>query len=231
MCRRYRVSLFLVIIVTKIFQTALLKRYIDISYPISASVFVGLSELKEWLHYEDLAALNSDLSGLTNLYLPGDESKKIDIPSIYCGRYFTKAWIADIKEIAPGDVMTCDILGDVEDHFQPGDSLLIRTAWSKYHGDRNLYFDKYPVLGLDLAEWLLRKQANMILADTPFLANNHYLPEFKEIYAALGNSNIITVTGITNIDMLNGENVDLVIMPLKVKELNYSPVRVIAVFS
>ncbi|MFB6342618.1 cyclase family protein [Saccharicrinis sp. FJH62] len=208
-----------------------MKRYIDISYLVSGSVLSRLTELKTWMDYEDLAALNSELAGLTNLYVPGNEIKKTDISSVYCGRYFTKAWIVDINDATPSDVLTCDILGETEDSFVAGDSLLIRTGWSKNHSDRNLYFDKYPTVGVDLVEWLARKQANMILTDTPFLANNHYLPEFKEVYAKLGESGILVVTGVTNLDILSNGSVELVIMPLKVRELNYSLVRAVAILT
>ncbi|MFB6319101.1 cyclase family protein [Saccharicrinis sp. FJH54] len=206
-----------------------MKRYIDISYPVTASVLSIMSGIDSWLDYEDLAAMNNHLAGLTNLYVPGDKVNKTDIASVYCGRYFTKAWIVTVNDITPGDVLTCDILGDTEDKFNTGDSLLIKSDWSKNHTDRNLFFDKYPTLGVDLAEWLVRKQANMVLADTPFLANNHYLPEFSDVYSKLGESKILAVTGLTNLDILGGESVDLVIMPLKLRDLNYSPVRVIAV--
>lgn len=189
-----------------------------------------LSELNGCIEANDLAAIATSIAGLTYIYLPVDPGKKPELSSVFSGRYFGRTWLVDVSDVMPGDVLTCDILGDVEDRFLSGDNVLIRTGWHKQHVDKVSYFDKYPVIGLDLVEWMVRNQVNMFLTDSPFLANNNYLPEFNEIYNTLAASNTIVVQGITNLDIIDEESFDLVIMPLKLEHLNLSPVRVVVQF-
>lgn len=205
-----------------------MKQYFDITQSTKANTVLQVCS-NACLQPEEVLSIGQSLIGSTYVYLPVSGESPANLDAVFSGRFFSKAWVIYLDTLEPGDVLTCDILGKVEDLLVSGDSIIIRTGWSRYLGTPHLYNDKFPTIGTDLAEWFVRKQVNTVLVDMPFLANVNYMPEFLELYSILAKGNILTVCGAQNLDILNFSSVKLVIMPLKIKETNLSLVRAIAI--
>lgn len=121
--------------------------------------------------------------------------------------------IADLKEIAQ--------------NFKHGDSLIIGTNWSKKLGTAS-YRDDLPTISQELAEWLVDKKAQILGVEPPSVADVNDLPAVTKIHRILL-GNVIIVEGLCNIEEIESEKVKLIALPLKIKNGDGAPCRVIAI--
>lgn len=152
-----------------------------------------------------------------------------DVASYAPSRFITKAWIADVDDVIAGDVLTCDILGEIEDNFQPGESLILRTGWSRFIEDTEMYLDKLPTLGRDLVDWCIRKKVNILGVEPPSVAAMHHLEELQFVHRALFRGNVIVLEGLCNLDKIQSDYVDLYVFPLLIEGADACPARVMVV--
>lgn len=201
-----------------------MKRYIDITKSVSR-----VSKINAAIGYLPSAVelVEVNISGSTYMFLPADE--KNVLLNVFSGRFISDVYIISASGVEPMEVLTCDVIGDLEECIRPGDSVLIKTGWNKYVSNKELYYDKFPTIGVDLAEWLVRRKINVLLMDTPLMANCTYTPEYNEIYGIFAKGSILLVNNITNLDVVDEGKFQLVAMPLKVSEEKVAPVRVMLI--
>ncbi|WP_054957343.1 cyclase family protein [Paenibacillus dakarensis] len=111
---------------------------------------------------------------------------------------------------------------EYEDLIKPNQIVILHTGHSKHFGEP-LYFTDYPVITMDFAELLVRKQVKMIGLDTPSPDRYPY-----EIHKFLFNNNILIIENLTNVEqLLNKKSFEIIALPLSIKA-DSSVARVIA---
>ena len=63
------------------------------------------------------------------------------------------AWVVNLNGIADKTSIAVAHLGDIAAKFAPGESLLIRTDWSRHINNPQHYRDNMPRIGDDFARW------------------------------------------------------------------------------
>jgi arylformamidase len=201
-----------------------LKRFIDITRGATTN---NQTQCSEGVIPSLSDTYNGNFFGSTYMFAPALD--KSALQNVFPGRFVSDAYILTVSGIKPMDVLTCDIIGDLEENVRPGDSLLIKTGWSKFLDDREIYYDKFPTIGVDLAEWLVRKKINLLSMDTPLMANCTYMPECNEIYHIFALGSMLLVNNITNLDVVDDGKFQMMAMPLKTTLGNIAPTRVILI--
>jgi kynurenine formamidase len=150
------------------------------------------------------------------------------IDQIHLERCVRPAWVINLTGIAPRSLITPDDLGDVVDRLKPGDSLLLRTGWSRRVHEPQ-YRDELPRVSEQLARWCVERQVTMLGVEPPSVADVNNLAEVTLIHRILLEGKVIIVEGLTHLDQLRNERVLLVVLPLKVAGGDGAPARALAV--
>ena len=112
--------------------------------------------------------------------------------------------------------------------FAPGESLLLRTGWSRHVNNPQHYRDNFPRIAEDLAHWCVEKQVNILGVEPPSVADVNNKEELTRIHKILLGANITIVEGLTNLDALTQEKVFFVAAPLKIEGGDGCPCRAFA---
>lgn len=119
-------------------------------------------------------------------------------------------------------------LGEIAQKFKEGDSLLLRTDWSKRLGTEG-YHNDLPRISAELANWCVEKKVQILGVEPPSVADVNNLPEVTEIHHILLRGGILIVEGLINLDVIEKQYVELIALPLKIKKGDGAPCRVIAI--
>ena len=138
------------------------------------------------------------------------------------------AWVVDLSGIAPNAVIEVAALGKVADLLQPGESIILKTGWSKYL-ESSEYRDSLPRIGEEFAEWCVQHGVKMLAVEPPSVADVNNLEEVTKIHHILLRGGIIIIEGLTGLEALKQEKVTLMAFPLKIKNGDGAPARVIAI--
>ncbi|AUP80596.1 cyclase family protein [Flavivirga eckloniae] len=139
-----------------------------------------------------------------------------------------KAWVIDVRHIdSKGLITPKHISQDVRDKFTAGDSLIFWTGWSQYVNTPK-YRDELPRISGALALWCVNNNVKMIGVEPPSVADVNNLAEVTKIHDILLRS-VVIIEGLTNIDALLTNCVELIALPLKIGKGDGAPARVIAI--
>lgn len=119
-------------------------------------------------------------------------------------------------------------LGQTVDKIRAGDSLLLRTGWSRRVGDPS-YRDQLPRVSLELAEWCAAKGIRILGVEPPSVADVNNAEELTAVHQVLLTAGVIIVEGLANLDQIRREKVTFMAFPLNVAGGDGSPVRAFAV--
>lgn len=150
--------------------------------------------------------------------LPGGKSLEQYPVSSFAG----KAWVMDGRGI--GDITPERLQGE-QQHIGKADFLLIHTGWSALWGKPG-YFEGFPALTSEAAEWLTRFNLKGIGYDV-ISADKHDSTDFP-IHHILFRRNMLIIENLTGLESLTGREVFFSSMPLKYRLADGSPVRAIA---
>jgi kynurenine formamidase len=134
---------------------------------------------------------------------------------------------ATLADLAPGGelgrraVISAEMLAAHEAAFQPGARVIYRTGWESRFGDRDFY-EKYPSLTSEAAEWIAARGVALLGMDTPSPAE-----DYEKVHKSLLGAGVIVIEGLTNLAQLPGEFV-LSAFPLKLKGRDGAPIRAVA---
>lgn len=118
-------------------------------------------------------------------------------------------------------------LDPVISKFEPGDSLLIRSGWSA-HLYKQKYRDGLPRISEEVARCLVDHKIKMVGVEPPSIADVNNLEEVTRIHQILMAGDVIIIEGLANLDQLQKDVCTLFAFPLKIKDGDGSPARVIA---
>jgi kynurenine formamidase len=138
------------------------------------------------------------------------------------------AWVIPLSGVAPKALIETDCLGRIAEVFQPGESLLLRTDWSRFLDDPLLYRDQLPRIGERLARWCVERKVKLLGVEPPSVADVNNLEEVTRIHRILLGGGVTIVEGLTGLKELREPKVFFVALPLKVEGGDGSPVRAFA---
>lgn len=137
------------------------------------------------------------------------------------------AWVADLSGIAPAALILPDHLGSISQKAKPGDSLLLRTGWSRHLPDRSMYRDRLPRISPELAEWCGTSGIKMLGVEPPSVADVNNLDEVTQIHTILFRNQVTIIEGLTDLELISRPKVWLIALPLKIKSGDGAPARVL----
>jgi arylformamidase len=113
----------------------------------------------------------------------------------------------------------------------PPHRLILRTGWSEYFGNMKFY-NEYPFLSENAAQWLVEKGVRLIAMDTPSPdnpAHSRGTPRDSPNHKILLGAGVVLVEYLANLKALTASEVELIVMPLKLKSCDGSPARCAAI--
>ena len=150
----------------------------------------------------------------------------IDIINV--NRFMGKAWLVDLSAVTSSHLITVSDLGTVADSLKEGDSLLLKTGWNAFFGTPK-YRDELPRISKELALWCGEKKVNMLGVEPPSVADVNNIEEVTEIHQILMKNDIVIIEGLVNLEQIKSNVVTLIALPLKVKDGDGAPARVLAI--
>jgi kynurenine formamidase len=109
--------------------------------------------------------------------------------------------------------------------------LVLRTDWSDYFGQMTFY-TQYPFLSEAAAKWLVDKGVRLIAMDTPSPdnpAHSRGTPKDSPNHKVLLGAGVVLVEYVCNLKSLTTPEVELVVLPLKLRGCDGSPTRCVAI--
>jgi len=173
-----------------------------------------------------------------NLHLYSHSGTHIDAPvhfgvegptidQIPVSKFMTRTWMVSVEAEA-GGLIEIAHLQEFKDKISAGESIVIKTGWSKKYGT-NAYRDLLPRISAELADWLVEKKINIIGVEPPSVADVNNLEEVTLIHKKLLSGGITIVEGLTNLEAVTVNPFLMVALPLKIKDGDGAPARVIAI--
>lgn len=143
-------------------------------------------------------------------------------------RFFVSCFIVDLTGIQPKTEIGVSDLGEAGNQVQKGEGLIFRTGWNRFVNDP-AYRDGLPGISRKLAEWCVEKGISLIGVEPPSVADVNNLEKLTEIHRILLDGDVLIVEGLTNLEKISKQKVQLVALPLKIKDGDGAPCRVIAI--
>lgn len=142
-------------------------------------------------------------------------------------RYVGRASVVHLPDKGFDDpwIMVAD-LAHLSERLGAESRLLVHTGWDRYwEEDNETYFDQHkaPKLHLETLAWLRDRQVGLIGVDMPSV--NALLDQHATVFDAEMPPTIVEL--LTNLEQLPDE-VELICLPLKIREGDGSPVRAVA---
>ncbi|MEM7386894.1 MAG: cyclase family protein [Verrucomicrobiota bacterium] len=138
------------------------------------------------------------------------------------------AHVVDLKGLDRKALIEVVHLGDVVDHWCPGDSLLLDTGWSRHAGDPVLYRSSFPRVSEGLARWCVDRKVRILGVEAPSVADVENLEEVTRIHRILLGGDVVIVEGLAGLAQLKSTRVLFSAFPLKLGGVDGSPCRAFA---
>ncbi len=126
-------------------------------------------------------------------------------------------------------LITVNDLSGLFERIRPGEGLIIRTDWSKWKDNPEIYRDQLPRIGEDFARWMSDHKINLVGVEPPSVADVNNLEELQRIHRILLEGDILILEGLCNLDQITADKVQLVALPLKIGGGDGAPVRAIVI--
>jgi len=155
------------------------------------------------------------------------EASGVTVDKIPLDNFIGDAWIADLTGIKPKAMIKLIHIEPILEEFNFGDSLLLKTGWSQYHGI-SMYREELPRVSEEVARWCVDNRLKMLGVEPPAVADVFNIPEVTRIHKILLEGNVIIVEGLCNLDAIPGNKCKFYAMPLKLEKGDGAPVRAFA---
>ncbi|MDD3031084.1 MAG: cyclase family protein [Atribacterota bacterium] len=139
--------------------------------------------------------------------------------------FFGKATVLDfVGKNSPA--ITLDILLPQKKKLEKVEFVIIKTGWSKFWGKKE-YFNNYPYLSDEAAEWLTKFKLQGVGIDAISMdkSDTNTFTTHKILLA----KNIIIIENLTNLESIKNNYFILSVLPLKYHNADGSPVRAVAI--
>jgi kynurenine formamidase len=109
--------------------------------------------------------------------------------------------------------------------------ILLRFDWSRHDGTRKYYTD-HPYLTVSAASWLVDQGVKLLGMDTPMPdnpADGSASANDSPVHKALLGRGVVLVEYLCNLSALTSRDVQLIVLPLKVRDGDGAPARCVAI--
>lgn len=134
------------------------------------------------------------------------------------------SWAKPLQEMQISDLEP--LLGDAQ-----VERLLIRYDWSD-QWDTTRYYTEHAYLSEEAASWLVSRGVRLLGMDTPQAdspKNGRGTPKDSPVHKILLGAGVIKLEYLTNLRALKSREVELIALPLNIRDGDGSPVRCIAI--
>jgi kynurenine formamidase len=138
------------------------------------------------------------------------------------------ARLVDLTPVEPRELISVERLGSWQQKIRQGDRLLLRTDWSRRHGTP-AYRDELPRIDEALARWLVERGVVLLGVEPPSVADVNSPEELTAVHRVLLEGGVIVVEGLADLDQITSEIIELIVLPLRVRDGDGSPVRAVAI--
>ena len=136
--------------------------------------------------------------------------------------------ILDLTPVVSREPLTVERLGPRLEKIRQGDRLLLRTDWSRRHGTP-AYRDELPRIDVALARWLVERGVVLLGVEPPSVADVNSPEELMAVHRILLEGGVVVIEGLADLDQITSEVVELIVLPLRVRDGDGSPVRAVAI--
>ncbi|MBP6385984.1 MAG: cyclase family protein [Pseudarcicella sp.] len=138
-----------------------------------------------------------------------------------------KAWVIRLTNLPNKYLIEIEDLGEYVEKIEANDSILLQTDWSLKVGTPD-YRNELPRISESLAKWLVEKKVNMLGVEPPSIADVNNMAEVTLIHQILLSGKITIIEGLCNLDKIKNDVCTLIALPIKFKNGDGAPARVIA---
>ena len=139
----------------------------------------------------------------------------------------TEAIVLDLSYKEIGSAITTEDLEKFSEDINEGDGVLLYTGTSKLWGDERI-LRNFTYIDPRAAQWLVDKKVSIVGIDC--LSVEKYKADAPLTHKTLLNHNIPLIETLSsNLEKIAGERVLLIALPLKIKERDAAPARVVAI--
>ncbi len=138
------------------------------------------------------------------------------------------AWVVDLSGIEARTLIQVSHLGKVSQKLHSGDSLLIRTGWSRYVNEPR-YRDELPRIRPELAAWCADNKVRMLWVEPPSVSDVNNAAELTSVHKTLFAGGVIIVEGLANLEAVSKDKVTFMAFPLKISGGDGAPARALAI--
>ena len=139
----------------------------------------------------------------------------------------SKTLIVDVSITVTKQLITLQDVADQLKPFKPGEGLIIRTQWSARYKEPD-FKSNLPRISEDLAYWCVENSVKLLGVEPLSVADVENIEEVTKIHQILLGGEVIIIEGLNNLDAIASDYVFLIALPLRIKNCDGSPARVIA---
>jgi kynurenine formamidase len=139
---------------------------------------------------------------------------------------FGPAWVLRFTDKKGGDAIDIADLMPHADKITEGSRLIFHTDWDKEFPQKH-YFGGQPYLTVEASTWMAERGVWCVALDTP----TTYPAEYTKSHHSLLNSDaeVLIIEGLRGLERLQGDQVILIALPLRVQGRDGSPCRAMAI--
>lgn len=145
------------------------------------------------------------------------------IDQISLERCIGMAHVVDLTDIGPRELIEPSRFAKL--HVRPGDILLLKTGWSRYADDPEMYRREMPRISVQSALWMVDKRIKLVGVETPSVADVYNKQELQSVHTALLAGGVLIVEGLANLEQIRQPYIQFFAFPLKIKDGDGSPCR------
>lgn len=212
-----------------------MEKIIDLTYPLSAEtvMFPGLPhpEISPYFTIENEGANISRISFVSHAGTHIDSPRHMldgagTVDEISLDRLIGEAVVVDISDRNDPAIITVSDLRAHDEVIRSGDILILITGIYKQYGTP-AYNDQCPALAPVAARWLVEKRIASYATD----ATSIEAPgsEGNPVHKILLADEIPIIENLANLDQVTAHRVRFIALPLKIKEGDGAPCRVVAI--
>jgi kynurenine formamidase len=183
----------------------------------------------------EVITLDKDICAVQTIRFTTHIGTHMDAPSHFIANGMTvdqvpldgligKAVIIDFTDKGRNERITREDLSKYD--ILPGARVLIRTGWDSKFISAGFY-EGFPCITLEAAEYLASLNIGLLGMDTP--SPSPLDDPDQAIHKVLLGSGIIVLESLKNLNLIAGDECDLIVLPLPLKGFSGSPCRAVAV--
>lgn len=134
------------------------------------------------------------------------------------------AIVINMNHKKPKEAIKIEDFASFEKKIVKETRLLIRTDWARFFPAQTYFFDS-PVITVETAKWLAEREIGLLGVEVPSVNSQDYM----EVHKILLGKEIVVVEALTNLAQITKEEVYFIVLPLRLKGLDGSPVRAVAI--